>query len=64
MDLAVYNITGQKVATLVLGQRPAGGYQVHWDGLDDQERALASGLYLYRLQAGEKIETRKLLLLR
>ena len=64
VDLAVYNITGQKVATLVSGQRPTGGYQIHWDGRDDQQRPLASGLYLYRLQAGDRVHARKLLLLR
>ena len=63
IELSVYNLAGQKVATLVQGQRAAGSYAIHWDGRDDQERALASGLYLYRLRAGEQTSTRKLLLL-
>lgn len=64
VELAVYNLAGQKVVTLAAGERPAGIYSVHWDGRDDADRELASGLYLYRLQAGEKVERRKLLLLR
>ncbi len=63
IELSVYNLAGQKVATLVQGQRATGSYAIHWDGRDDQERALASGLYLYRLRAGEQTSTRKLLLL-
>jgi len=66
VELAVYNPTGQQVATLVNGLRQAGAYTIHWDGRDDRDRELASGIYLYRLQTrdGTQIETRKLLLLR
>ena len=65
VELAVYSLVGQKVATLVQGERPTGNYSINWDGRDDQRRALASGVYLYRLRAGATQEqTRKLLLLR
>ena len=64
VDLAVYNLAGQKVATLVAGARQAGTYTLHWDGHDDGGRELASGAYLYRLRAGERMEPRKMLLLR
>ena len=64
IELAVYNLAGQQVAILVNGVREAGTFKVRWDGRDDQEHELASGVYLYRLQAGAQVETRKLLLLR
>jgi hypothetical protein len=65
VNLAIFNLTGQQVATLVDGTRKAGTYTVHWDGRDDGDRELASGVYLYRLLAGDQpIETRKLLLVR
>ena len=64
VELAVFNLAGQKVATLLQGTRPAGSYTVNWDGRDNNERALASGMYLYRLQAGLQQQTHKLLLLR
>ena len=65
VELAVYNLLGQKVATLVEGQGQVGRHVVSWDGRDERGHTLASGLYLYRLRAGtEEIATRKLILLR
>ena len=65
VELSIFNLAGQQVATLVGGTRQAGVYTVHWDCRDDGGRELASGVYLYRLTAGEQwVETRKLLLLR
>lgn len=57
-------MAGQRVATLIDAHRPAGTYRVAWDGLADGGRALASGVYVYRLQAGANTKSRKLLLLR
>ncbi|MBC6952446.1 T9SS C-terminal target domain-containing protein, partial [candidate division KSB1 bacterium] len=57
--LAVYNVIGQKVATLVDGVRTAGSYTVTWEASN-----LASGVYVYRLEAGGQVYTRKLLLAR
>ena len=65
VELAVFNMMGQQVATLVEGMREAGTYAIHWDGRADDGQALASGVYFYRLRAGrEREKTRKLLLLR
>jgi hypothetical protein len=50
---------GQRVATLVNGEMAAGSYSERFDGTN-----LASGVYLYRLQAGSYVDTKKLLLLR
>jgi hypothetical protein len=64
VELSVYNTTGQRVATLVRGERPAGAYVLDWDGRTDDGRPLATGVYLYRLRAGSQVQVRKLLLLR
>ncbi len=64
IELAIYNLAAQRVATLVTGHREAGSYSVRWDGVTDAGLKLASGVYFYRLTAGEQVETRKLLLLR
>ena len=64
VSLEVYNLPGQEVARLVYGLREAGSYTVEWDGRDNADRALATGVYMYRLRAGEHVTTRKLMLLR
>jgi glucose/arabinose dehydrogenase len=64
VELHVYNLTGQRVATLVEGAREAGTYAVRWDGRNASGQPLASGVYLYRLRSGERVESRKLLLLK
>ena len=64
IELAIYNLAGQQVAQLVCDIRPAGRQAVRWDGRNDQGQALASGVYLYRLRAGDSVQVRKLLLLK
>ena len=63
-ELAVYNLAGQKVVNLEQGLREAGSYTLRWDGRNGAGRELASGVYFYRLRAEDRVETRKLLLLR
>ncbi len=59
VQLSVFNTLGQQVAQLVNGDMEAGYHEVRFDG-----SKLASGVYLYRMQAGSYVETRKLLLVR
>ena len=58
--LAVYDVMGRKVATLVDQPMPAGAHEVRWDGRSASGRAVASGVYLLRLQAGDRVATRRL----
>jgi len=62
--LTVYNMLGQEVVTLVNEKQAGGVYRVQWDGRNQEGMPAASGVYLYRLRAGEFAETRKMLLLR
>ena len=62
--LEVFNLLGQQVAVLAEGTYPAGSYTLRWDGVNDGGRALAAGLYFYRLQTPWGVQTRKLLLLK
>ena len=59
VKLAIYDILGRKVTTIEDGSRPAGYHQVLW-----KADAVASGIYFYRLQAGDIINTRKMLLVK
>ncbi len=64
VELAVYDLLGQKLAVLAAGPRDSGLHSVAWDGRDDAGRPMASGTYLYRLRAGPYEGVGKLLLLR
>jgi len=59
VTLKIYNTLGEEVATLVSEKLPAGKHQRVWDASGS-----ASGVYLYRLQAGEFVQTKKLILVR
>ncbi len=63
VSLTIYNILGQKVRMLVEGQTQNGRVSVIWDGKDDKGNDLSSGIYFYRLQAGELSETKRMVLL-
>lgn len=62
--LAVYNVQGQLVRTLVTEKEKAGHHTVIWDATDDSGRKVSCGTYFLRLKAGEHTATRKLSVMR
>jgi len=62
--LEVFNILGQRVATLVDRQMPAGHHVVQWDGTSDGGGSVSSGIYFYRIQSAEFFESKKMLMLK
>ena len=64
VELTIYNIIGQKVKVLVDRYQRAGTRSVIWDGCDQSGEKVSSGIYLYKLQAGELIQTKKMNLLK
>jgi hypothetical protein len=64
VELAIYNLLGQNVITLIDDRYTAGVHTVHWDGRDASGQNIASGAYLYRLRVGSQTQTRRLVLLR
>jgi C1A family cysteine protease len=62
--LEIFNLRGQKVRTLLDNPRKPGSYVVRWDGKDDHGKSVGSGIYLYRIVAGEFNSTKKMVLLK
>jgi hypothetical protein len=64
VTVEVFNIIGQRTATVCSSQQQAGPHTVHWNGTDENGRQAASGVYFYRVTAGENVTARKMILLR
>ncbi len=63
-ELGVYNVAGRLVKTLVSGKTDPGRQTVVWDGRDNVNKRVASGIYFVRLSAGERSRTVKMVLLK
>ncbi|MGH1363597.1 MAG: choice-of-anchor B family protein [Calditrichia bacterium] len=72
VDIAIYNLLGQKIRTLASGIQPSGRYELEWDGRDESGYQVASSVYFYRMVAINPAEnagaiftdTRKMVLMR
>lgn len=64
VSLIIYNLLGQKVRTLVKGERQEGLISAVWDGKDEEGNDVSSSIYFYRLQGGESSQTRRMVLLK
>jgi len=64
VTLSIYNVLGQRVRNLVDREQPAGTYMVQWDGTSDAGEVVATGIYFYRLKAGDSVQAKKMMLLK
>jgi len=64
VDLRIYSVTGRLVRRLVQGIQGPGTFTVYWDGRNDRGAMTPSGLYYYRLQAGNRSASNSLVLVR
>ena len=64
ITLAMYNMLGQKIKTLVDQWQPAGNYKVNWNGSNQQGQRCSAGIYFYKLNVDQTEMTRKLVLAR
>jgi hypothetical protein len=64
VTLRIYNVLGQTVRTLVDEQKPAGEYAIPWNGKNEASEDVASGVYFYRIKAGNYESVRRMTLLR
>ncbi len=62
-EIFIYNAKGQKVRTLEASNRETGYHSILWDGKDDNNRNVGSGVYFYKLRAGDKFTSAKKMLL-
>jgi len=64
VQLAVYDLQGRQLRTLIHGNPDAGVHAVHWDGRDGEGHSMPSGVYVIRMQAGTEWKSRKAVVLR
>jgi len=64
VNLLIYNVLGQKVKTLVSEFQTAGFKSVEWDGTDERGSVVATGIYFFKLKAGEFVQTKKMVMLK
>ncbi|HPY95692.1 MAG TPA: chitobiase/beta-hexosaminidase C-terminal domain-containing protein [Candidatus Cloacimonadota bacterium] len=64
VNLAIYNIKGQRIKSLVDGFMPAGTHSVTWDGTNEQGKKLNSGIYLYKITSSNFHDFKKAILLK
>lgn len=64
VSLNIYNVKGEKVKELVNEVLPAGKHAVVWNGKDDNEKQVSSGVYFYKMKSGNYRKTKKMLLLK
>ena len=64
VTLDIFDVKGKRVKTLINEIKPAGRYKAQWNGRNTRGNSVSSGVYYYRLVAGKKIITKKLVLMR
>jgi hypothetical protein len=64
VKIEIYNVLGQKIRTLLDVARPAGLYTIQWDAKNDNGAFVASGVYIYRMEATDFVKSEKMLLLK
>jgi len=64
VNITVYDMLGRKVRTFLNQQQDPGYKSLIWDATNDYGKPVSAGIYLYRIQAGEYISTKKMVLLK
>ena len=64
VNLSVFDASGRLVKTLVSESKAADSYSVSWDGTNDSGVSVSAGMYLYKVDAGSFVETKKMLLVK
>ncbi len=62
--IAIYDITGKLITTLINKEQPSGWHEVQWNGTNQNSKEVPGGVYLSRVTVGNKVKTNKLILLK
>jgi len=63
INLEIFNISGQKITTLAEGHYETGRYEIQWNGKDQNNQQLSSGVYYYKLNSNDHFLTKKMVLI-
>jgi hypothetical protein len=63
-EISIFNVKGEKIRILVNEVLPTGNHSVIWNGRDDNNQAVSSGIYFYKMKTGEYISTNKMILMK
>ena len=64
VELSIFNIKGQKIKTLINEQMQKGKHNAIWSGVDENNKPVSSGIYLYKIKAGKQESVNRMLLLK
>ena len=64
VNITIFNIKGQKIRTLVNELKTIGSHNVLWNGMDDNNSEVASGIYLYQMVTKDDVQTRKAIMVK
>jgi len=64
VTLKIYNVLGQEIKTLINDEQQPGNYQIIWDGTNNYNIRVSSGVYIYQIRAGSFVQAKKMILLR
>jgi flagellar hook assembly protein FlgD len=64
VTISIYNMLGQQIKVLVNDNSGSGARSVQWDGTDSMGQPVSAGVYLYQIQTGEFVQTKKMVLLK
>jgi flagellar hook assembly protein FlgD len=64
VEIAIYNIKGHKLKQLVSSQLSVGKHSIIWNGTDDYNKPVSSGVYFYQIKTGKFTATKKMMLMK
>jgi hypothetical protein len=64
VNIDIYNISGQRIKSLLQEHRISGNHHIVWDGTDDRDRSVGSGIYFYKMTTNDFAQTKKMILMK